>query len=282
MIVAKEFPGRQFATKDELFKALMENKTILIEAKKAEIYKSKEKGLSVISDQSNIIKIAGSTKSFEMDSDYYYFVVNSSNILDSHKDMHVYGNWEKTVKEQQGKVYFVFDHELKRSELIAMKEDVEMFTATLPFKAIGKDYEGDTYCLIYKIRKDKIISPEAKEWLEKGYTLEASVRMQYMDIDIAINSDSAEYAKEKSNFDTYYPLIANKSDFDSIDYLWIIKQAKNVMESSWVLFGSNPVTGRLQENKSEPESHSEETESEPTSVTQNDAERKKFNVFIKI
>lgn len=255
---------KDFKSKDDLFKYVRENKSLLIDAKKSEIYKSIEKGTSVVTNQSAISKIADTTKSFEVDKDYYYFVVNSSNILDSHLDMHIDGNWEKTVKEQQGKTYLVFDHELRRSDIIAMRKDVEMFTAYIPFKSIGKYYEGSTYCLIYKVHKSKIINQEAKQWLEAGYDFEASVRMQYMDIDVAMDSDHKDDVKAKEVFDKYYPLIANKEDYDSIDYFWIVKQAKNVLESSLVLFGSNSATGRIEENK-EPSNHSEIIE--PTKVT---------------
>lgn len=266
MITLKEFPGKSFKSENDVFKYLKENKDLLVEAKKAEIYKSCEKGLSVITNQESIRKISESVKSFEMDSAYYYIVVNSSNILDSHRDMHVEGNWEKTVKEQQGKVYLVWDHELKRSEIIAMKKDIGMFTATIPFKLLGKDYEGDSYCLIYKIKKTEIINTEAKDWLSSGHDFEASVRMQYMDIDLAMDSTDPDHAKEKANFDTYYPLIANKSDFEKITFLWIVKQAKNVMESSLVMFGSNNATGRIQENTGPEKSTLEDKEEPPTST----------------
>lgn len=252
MIVCKEL-DRSFDTKEELFKALKENKEFIINAKKSVIHKSVEKGIGVTSDQLSVSKVFEANKSLKYDDSFYYFVVNSSRILDSHKDVHLDNNWEKTKKEQQGKVFLVFDHTLKRSEVIAMKEDIELITATVPFSVIGKDYEGETYVLIYKVRKDKIINKEAKEWLEKGYSLEASVRMQYMDIVLALKSDSEEDKKERENFDRIFPLIANKDDFNEINYFWGILQAKNVMESSLVLFGSNPATGLIQEEeKQEP------------------------------
>lgn len=251
MIYCKEL-NKSFDTEQELFKALKDNKQLIIDAKKSEVYEARRKGVGVHCSQDSITKILGASKGIEMDNDYYYFVVNSSNILDSHKDVHLQGNWEKTVKEQQGRVYLVFDHKLLRSEIVAMKEDIEMFTEIIPFSAIGKNYQGDTYCLIYKVKKDKIVNSEAKEWLEKGYNFEASVRMQYMDIILCLNSNSEEDKREKENFDKYYPLIANKEDFEEIKYFWGVKQAKNTMESSLVMFGSNPATGTIQENKTEP------------------------------
>lgn len=273
------FPDKEFASNEELFKSLKTNKELIIANKKSEIYKSIEKDevFSVVTNQEAIKKISEQTKAFEVDKDYYYFVVNSSNILDSHRDLHIEGNWEKSVKEQQGKVYLVFDHSLKRGDVIAMKSDIEMFTAKIPFKLIGKEYDGDTYCLIYKVAKDKIINTEAKDWLEKGYELEASVRMQYMDIDLAMNSQAQGDEKELENYNKYYPLIANKDDYEVINYFWVIKQAKNVLESSLVLFGSNSATGRVQENKSEPGNHSENDEP-PNKGTQPEKTKQFINV----
>jgi hypothetical protein len=251
MITAKEFPNKTFATKEELFKELKANREIIIEAKKAEIYKSCDKGLSVSVNQEQVTKMLGAVKGLELDKDYYYFAVNTSKILDSHRDLHIDGNWDKTVREQQGKVYLVFDHQLKRNEIIAMKEDISMFTAEIPFSLIGKNYDGDTYALIYKVAKNRIINKDAKEWLNDGYSLEASVRMQYVKIELAVNTNDTDSVKEKETFDKYIDVIANKNEFKDLDYFWVVKEAKNVQESSLVMFGSNSATGTIQENKTE-------------------------------
>jgi hypothetical protein len=268
-IFCKEL-NKSFENKDDLFKALFENEKLIIDAKKSEIYKSIDKGSQIVSSQSEIKKAleTETNKGIKFDDDYYYFVVNSANILDSHNDMHVDGNWNKSVKDQQGKTYLVFDHSLKRGDIIAMAKDIEMFTAKVPFSLLGKSYEGETYSLIYKVAKEKIINKEAKEWLEKGYDLQASVRMQYVKIEFAYNSNNPDFAKQKANYDIYYPLIANKDEFKEIDYFSIIKEAKNVMESSLVLFGSNDATGRI-DNKDEPSDDTQtEIKEEPIIITQ--------------
>lgn len=267
MIKSVDLPGTIFNDYKELIKEVKKNKDIIIAEKKAQIYKSIDKGLAVSVNQEYINKQVQQTKSIELDSNYYYFVVNSSNFLDSHNDLHIEGNWEKSAKEQKGKCFFIFDHVLKRDEIIAMKEDIEMFTATIPFKALGKDFEGDTYCLIYKIAKNKIVNKQAKEWLDSGYSFECSVRMQYMDIELATNPEFDEDEKSNEFYNKYYSSIVNKNDFDKIPYFWIIKQAKNVLESSWVMFGSNGATGLIQENKSEAETLTPE-KSEPSVDTQ--------------
>lgn len=275
-IYCKEL-DKNFNSKEDLFKALAENETFIHDAKKSQVYKSFEKGLQVITDQKQIERAFDSTeKGIKFDSDYYYFVVNSANFLDSHSDVHVDGNWNKNVKDQQGKVYLVFDHSLKRSDIIAMKKDVEMFTAKISWDMLGKSYEGETYSLIYKVKKDKIVNKEAKEWLEEGHELEASVRMQYVKIETAFNSTNPDYSKQKEVYDTYYPQIANKSDFEEIEYFWVVKEAKNVMESSLVLFGSNSATGIVNnENKSEAVEDTPETKEQS-----NDTQTKKRRIFI--
>jgi hypothetical protein len=273
-IYCKEL-DKSFDSKDDMFKALLANEGLIIDAKKSQIYKSYEKGLEVVTDQKQIEKaFTDTTKGIKFDSDYYYFVVNSANFLDSHKDMHVDGNWNKSVKEQQGKNYLVFDHSLKRSDVIAMKKDVEQFTAKVAWTLLGKSYDGETYSLVYKVAKDKIINKEAKEWLEAGHEMEASVRMQYVKIDMAINSKDADYTKYKEVYDTYAPLIVNKSDFETIDYFWVVKEAKNVMESSLVLFGSNSATGQINNNKEAVDNDTSETE--PTIVTQTEQKEKSY------
>lgn len=279
-IYCKEL-DREFNSKEELFKALAENETFIHDAKKSQVYKSFEKGLQVVTDQKQIEKAFDSTeKGIKFDSDYYYFVVNSANFLDSHSDVHVDGNWNKSVKDQQGKVYLVFDHSLKRSDIIAMKKDVEMFTAKISWDMLGKNYEGETYSLIYKVKKDKIVNKEAKEWLEQGHELEASVRMQYVKIETAFNSTNPDYSKQKEVYDTYYPQIANKEDFEEIEYFWVVKEAKNVMESSLVLFGSNSATGIVNnENKSEADKITPEIK-EPSSDTQTDKKKNYYSHLI--
>ena len=251
-IFCKEL-NKSFYEKETLFKELKENENVIFAQKKLEC-KSIDKGLQIVTNQSEISKaIANETiKGLKLDNDFYYFVVNSSNILDSHGDVHVEGNWNKTVKEQQGKVYLVWEHQLDRKNIIAVPKDIELIATKIPFTLLGKDYDGDSYCLIYKVAKDKIIDKQAKEFLEQGIDLQASVRMIYIKIEFAFNSNNPEFAKQKQNFDLYYPTIRNIKETGEREYFTIVKEAKNVNESSLVLFASNSATGLINnENKEE-------------------------------
>lgn len=252
MIHCREL-NMDFESKESLFKALKAHKSDIVAFKKAQTYKSCEKGVSITAKPLDYLKLSTQEKSIPLDDSYYYIAVNSTRILDSHLDLHLDGIWNKTTKEQQGKNYLVDSHELSVGNTIAKKEHVEMFTAKIPFSMLGKQYEGETEALIYKIRKDKVIHQIARDWLESGDDIEASVRMQYTDIVFALNSDAKEDVREKKTYDELIKIIANKDDFDSeIMYFWGIKQAKNVMESSLVLFASNDSTGPINDNKQEP------------------------------
>jgi len=268
MIHCKQL-NRDFKTKEELFKELRFYNNDIIAMKKAQIYKSCEKGLGITAKPLDYLKLGTQVKKLALDDNYYYIAVNSTLILDSYDDLHLNGLWNKTIKEQKGKNYLVADHELTIENTIVRKEYVEMFTAIVPFSLLNKPYDGETEILVYKVRKDKVIHQKAKEWLDSGDEIEASVRMRYMDIVFALNSDAKEDVKFKKNFDDLYPLIANKEDFDQdILYFWGIKQAQNVYESSLVLFGSNSTTGQLViNNKKKPSDDTSKIEpSEDTQI----------------
>jgi len=239
MIVCKEL-NKEFATKEELFKALIANEKDLINIKTKDIHKSCDKG-QTLNYNVSLLKSNDSVKN-ELDDNFYYIAVNTTNILDSHNDLHVKGIWNKTAKDQQGKNYLVADHDLKLKSVIAKPKDIEIVVIDIPFKSIGKDYDGTTQALVYKVAKDKI-KAEYKEYLNDD--IQSSVRMQYVKLELALNSDEKEDVKYKETFDAYINDIANKQDFEDINYFWVIKEAKNVNESSLVLFGSNSATGLI-------------------------------------
>lgn len=245
MIWCKEL-GEYFEDKKSLFKALVANKDKIIKAKKSAILKSCDKGLGVSGYKVKESVLTEAVKGVEFDTEKnYYIATNTTRILDSHEDLHLDGIWNKTVKEQQGKNYLVFDHEYKATSTIVKKEHIKMFVATIPFSAIGKNYEGETEALIYEFPKDKVINPLAKEWLESNDDIESSVRMQYVKMSLCLNADEEEFKEERKNYEKYHPIIANKDDFEEIFYFWAIGEAKNVRESSLVLAGSNNATGQV-------------------------------------
>lgn len=240
--------NRDFESKTEMFNALRIEKDEIISLKKKMIQKSYEKGISVTAKVLDITKLSEQVKAIKFDDRHYYIAVNSTRILDGHDDLHLDPIWNVTVKAQQGKNYLVDTHVLSVGTTIARKEHIEMLVAKVPFSMVGKPYKGNTVILIYKIPKDKIIHEKAKEWLDSGDDIEASVRMQYVTIDFAMDSDEKGDETWKRNFDKYHKIIANKEEFEEILFFWAISEAKNINESSLVLFASNPSTGQVIED----------------------------------
>ena len=247
-----------------MFKKLKANKQELIGLKKASIIKSD--GL-----KSETSKLNDSTaKIINLDDDYSYHVINTTKYMDSHNDVHVDGIWNKSISEQQGKIYFVADHDLSIKSVIAYPKDVVMYLQELPFRVLGKDFDGNTQALIFKVAKDKIVLEAAKNIIENKIEIEHSIRMQYVKIDLAINETGEDYEEEKRLFDSTIGMIANKSDAIEQGYFWVVSEAKISQEGSMVLRGSNDVTPIL-ENK---------TEIEPIEEVKEEIKTQPFNRYL--
>lgn len=248
MIFCKEL-NKEFATKEEMFAAIVKNLDKIFEVKKKEIF-SCNKGLAVSLKSLNGLKLNDEQKAaFKMDEGYYYVVVNTTNILDSHTDLHLDGIWDDSVPEQQGKVYLCADHLVSLNTVIVKKEYIEILIVPISFAALGKDYKGNTQALVYKFPKDKVVNDAALKWLESGDEIQASVRMRYLDLEFAMDSNDPDYKKQKAAYDKYIKKVANIDDFEYVPYFFAIKKAENVIESSLVIYGSNHVTGNLFDNE---------------------------------
>lgn len=233
--------NKTFTNKAELFKELKSNESKLIAIKKAAIYESKSKGQFAPFE---LMKDTVSQKGqpFPMKSGYIYPVINTINYYDSHGDVHRPGIWNKSVSEQDGKLFYVMDHELKATSIIAWPQDVKPMVNVVSWAFLGRNYDGMTEALIYEIPSEKIVNESAKEIIKEKRPIQNSVRMQYVKLRLGINSNEKEYAENKIYFDSVYPDIVNKEAVDEAGYLWGIEEAKIIKEGSMVLFGSNDAT----------------------------------------
>lgn len=282
MFKSVHFPDKEFSTKEDLFKELKENLSIIEDQKKAKIYESYKKGQSINMKAIDIAKFdIEQQKALKLEDNFYYIAFNSTRILDSHEDVHIDGIWKKTIQEKQFKNYVVTDHELEVLNTVVRKEHVEMFTAKVPFSVLDKNYNGNTEILIYKFPKDKVQIPLVKDWLDSGDELQGSVRMKYIKMAFCVDSNNPEDAEYKKNYDKYIDYIANKEDFEYIPYFFAILEASNEKESSFVLYGSNSVTGQVTDkNKQEAEKITSEIEIEPTENVTQKMNEQEFNKLL--
>lgn len=240
MIKSRDFKGREFKSLLDLHLALKANKKILTDAKKSII-----KSADIVEFSVNSIAI----KAIALDANYIYPVINTTNIYDSHGDVHINGIWNKSVSEQQGKIYYTSDHCLSVDDVIAFPQSVELLVNDIEWKSLGFDYNGTTQALIYKVAKDGIIHDKARVIVEKKLPVKNSVSMEYVNLVMCINSSDPSLIEEKANFDKYFPMVVNKQDvIDNGNYFWAVLEAKIHKEGSMVLEPSNIATPFLYDN----------------------------------
>lgn len=238
------FPNKEYNSKAELFDAIKKDETRIKALKKAEIIFSHERGHV---SKSTIKLKDDANKALNIDEGFIYPVISTTNYLDSHGDVHINGCFKKTVSEQQGKILYCKDHNISIDTIIAWQKDVEMLVKQLPFATLGKEYEGNAECLIFKISKEALVDNEAVEdVLENNRPVQNSIRMQYVNFVTCIDDKRPEYKAEKANWDKYIPMIANKEDADNAGYFWAVLELKIRDEGSMVVKGSNPLTPVIQ------------------------------------
>lgn len=263
-----ELPEKEFATKDEMFLALKANETKIIGLKMAHVYKSCEKAqISFLN--LDVAKLSETSKAdFEIKSGYIYPVISTTNYMDSHKDVHFVNCFNKTIKDQQGKVYFALDHELKWNSILSWPKDVRMFKSMLDWALVGKSYDGQTEGLIFEISKDKITRKDVLDAIEsKATEFELSIRMNYEKMRLGINSENKDLAENKAYYDSRYKEIANKEQVDKDGYFWGVEELRINKEGSLVVAGgSNDATRIIVEDNEAADSTSSKTE--PQTSTQ--------------
>ena len=251
MITSIYFPNKEFNSKSELFDAIKNDEERIKALKKAEIIFSHERGHV---SKSSIKLKDNATKALTIVDGYIYPVISTTNYMDSHGDVHINGCFKKTVQEQQGKILYCKDHNISVDTIIAWQSDVKMLISEMPFSELGKEYSGNAECLIFKISKDALVESESiEDIIDNNRPVQNSIRMQYVKFVTCIDDKRPEYKVEKSNWDKYYKMVANKEDADLAGYFWAVTELKIRDEGSMVVKGSNDATPLLQNPEPEEE-----------------------------
>lgn len=232
----------KYTTKEELFKFMKENKSLLIAEKKCS-----DKHADAISyiegyvtEKGDVVKAEPTVSAdlLKKDSLRVKVVINTTNLVDSHSDVHMKGIWKKTVKEQKT-VYLLQEHQMKFENVIT--DTVKASVKEFEWSELGFNFKGTTEALVFDAEISKDRNPFMFEQYAKGYVKEHSVGMRYVNLEMCVDSDDREYREEKAAWDKYYPEIANKEEADSRGYFWAVTEAKMV-EGSAVVKGSNYAT----------------------------------------
>ncbi len=257
-----------FETKKEKIKFLVENKDTLIAQKKA-VTKYAD-GIAyhgvLLQDQEDlVIKSLHAQNELQVKA-----VINTTNIMDSHEDVHLDGLWKKSIKENKN-IMHIQEHQMAFDKIISNQtsKTLKVSTDEMSFKELGFKFEGNTQALIFDSTVKKSRNPYMHKQYADGNVTNHSVGMQYVKIALAVNDEDHE--KEFETWNEHYDKIANKEMPDRLGFFWAVTEAK-IIEGSAVPMGSNTVTPTL-----EIKEPSEDTQTEPL----NALEKVKIKKFIK-
>ena len=227
-----------FETKKELFDFLVQNKSVLESQKKSSLKMADVFGYDLAG-----LPVHGVDKADSQNDNPNEItvkaIINTTNILDSHGDVHIKGLWNKSLRENK-RILHVQEHKSNEfDKIISSGEDLKATTKTYTWKQLGLDGEGTTQALVF----DSVVKESRNKYMfdqySKGYVDNHSVGMRYVKMEMAINSD--DYPEEKTVWDKYIDQVINKADAVAQTYFWVVTEAK-VIEGSAVPMGSNPIT----------------------------------------
>jgi hypothetical protein len=233
------FDYKKYETKKELFEFLKDNKDTLISQKKA-VTKHADGcaiGLPVVSKTDNV-HAEGNVLSLKL-------AINTTNVIDSHGDVHMPGLWDKSIKDNNQRL-LLQEHKMQFDHIIAEKKDVIVSTLDTSFKDLGYDMNGNTQVLLFEASIKAEKNKAMYERYKAGDVDNHSVGMRYVKIVMAVNSEESWASAEKEVWDKYITEVANKEEAEDRGYFWVVKEAK-VIEGSAVPMGSNPFTPTIKE-----------------------------------
>jgi len=255
----------QFTTKAELFDYLRQNKHIHIAAKRAALKYADAVCSPIfdVNDSETVTKAQIAPDLLDKDTLKVSVVINTTKLMDSHGDVHIDGLWKKSLQENKN-ILFLQEHNMSFAAIISDK--VKATTKQIKWDEMGYNFTGTTQALVFNAEIEKERSPFMFTQYSKGYVKNHSVGMRYVNMQLAMNSDSQYDAEEKATYDKYISQIANKETAEAQGYFWVVTEAK-IIEGSAVPLGSNFATPTLTvESKAiEP---TEVTQTEPPQGTQ--------------
>lgn len=233
-------PEKKFKSKNDLISFIQTNKSDLIKLKKMKM-KYTDKSFS------NAYK-SSFTPKINVDSDKIMVkaVINSTNYIDAHDDLHLAPIWNKTVKDNPT-TYHLENHKQSFDGILSSKalNSIQDFS----FKDLGFDSEMNTRGLVSDFILERKNNPLIFDMYANGEVKQHSVGMQYVDIDLIYAFDDDEQSQK--DLEDVLQYAANPEVGKDLGYVFVVKQAKRI-EGSAVLFGSNPITPTLEVKNYEP------------------------------
>lgn len=257
MYKIKQFPDKKFSDKMDQTRFIKQNLDKLIDIKKAE-YKTNStpilKSELFVKEYTPIIE--------DITSDFIQVksVINTTNIIDSHMDLHMPSTWNKTVSDNPYS-YHLKQHENRFESVISNR--AKSYNENLNFKDLGLGIDFNTVANIneFILGKDKM--PFMFDAYKNGDVREHSVGMLYVNIEVAYYDEESQ--KQMDFFNEAKKNAVNPEVADEYGYCFVVYEAKK-REGSAVVFGSNSITPTLYVKNYEPSKSTHKIE--PSTDTQ--------------
>lgn len=228
----------EFKTKKELFDHIVENEEFILEEKMATIKNADGVGFVVPVDKQFNTDKSTPNSILEKEVIEVVAIINTTNIMDSHKDVHIPGLWDKSLNENK-RIKHLQEHVRKFDHVISDKDDLKAYVKNYTWKELGYDAKGKTQALVFesKVRKER--NPFMHEQYAKGNVDNHSVGMRYVKMVTCINDE--DYGAQYEAWEKYFPQVINSEEAEKSGFFWAVTEAK-CLEGSAVVDGSNFVT----------------------------------------
>lgn len=264
----KQFPNKVFTDKMDMIRFMQKNREELFATKKAE-YKTESEPIL----KSDIFEGKFEPLIEDISGDFIHVksVINTTNVIDSHYDLHLPGIWNKTVKDNP------FSHHLKshnRDFEYIISSRAKSYNENMNFKDLGLNIDFATQANINEFILERKKLPVMFDAYKNGEVNQHSVGMIYVNLDLAVYDEDSK--KEMDFFNEMKAKAINPEVADEYGFFWVVTEAKK-REGSAVVFGSNSITPTLYVKNYEPQQSTQILE--PSKNTPTSEQTQNFNLL---
>jgi hypothetical protein len=270
MYSIKQIPDKQFTDKMDLTRFIKKNFDDILRLKLMEYKNNVNKAVDINKLEANfnpnIEDITGNIIEVKA-------LINSTNLIDSHLDLHTFKAWNKSVSDNKT-TYVLQEHQNKFTHVMSRK--AANTNEVMNFKDFGfGDMDFTANISTFQLKRED--NPFMFDQYALGKVTNHSVGMLYVmgKIELAYYDEDSE--KNMQYFERMKAQAINPDVADEYGFFWVVSEAVK-REGSAVVFGSNPVTPTLSVKNYEPQKHSESNKNEPPQGTQSEVE-KLFNLI---
>lgn len=236
----------------ELFKWLVTNKAMLMDAKKSAIKLSDPIQVQPTWARDEVPATKGKylfEDNLEKGVLKRTIVANTYFWMDSHSDVHLENTFTNSIAQRASRpAPLLLDHNFSLEAKIG--RPISYSEREISWRELGQGKTGKTIALMLEADILKAYSERMfNEYLD-GQVDQHSVKMRYIKMVLAVN-EPEEYPNEYKNWQDIIAKLGNRKTAEAQGFFWGIQEA-GLFETSAVLEGSNELTPVMGENKSEP------------------------------